>query len=59
MTRLAKRNVTFLWGLEQQATFERLRRKPCEAPILTLSEGVDDFLVYYDASVMGLGAVFM
>ena len=30
----------------------------CEAPILTLSEG-EDFLVYCDVSIMGLGAVLM
>ncbi|GJU50056.1 putative reverse transcriptase domain-containing protein [Tanacetum coccineum] len=33
--------------------------KLCEAPILALSEGNDDFVVYYDASHQGLGAVLM
>ncbi|GJS51939.1 putative reverse transcriptase domain-containing protein [Tanacetum coccineum] len=31
----------------------------CEAPILTLPEGNDDFIVYCDASHQGLGAVLM
>ena len=31
----------------------------CEALILTLHEGVKDFVVYCDASIMGLGAVLM
>ncbi|GJX45522.1 putative reverse transcriptase domain-containing protein [Tanacetum coccineum] len=33
--------------------------KLCEAPILALPEGNDDFIVYYDASHQGLGAVLM
>ncbi|GJT21722.1 putative reverse transcriptase domain-containing protein, partial [Tanacetum coccineum] len=33
--------------------------KLCEAPILTLPEGNDDFVVYCDASHQGLGAVLM
>ncbi|GJX28551.1 putative reverse transcriptase domain-containing protein [Tanacetum coccineum] len=31
----------------------------CEAPILALPKGNDDFVVYYDASHQGLGAVLM
>ncbi|GKG05297.1 putative reverse transcriptase domain-containing protein, partial [Tanacetum coccineum] len=33
--------------------------KLCEAPILALPEGNDDFVVYYDASHQGLGSVLM
>ncbi|GJT13096.1 putative reverse transcriptase domain-containing protein, partial [Tanacetum coccineum] len=33
--------------------------KLCEALILALPEGNDDFVVYYDASHQGLGAVLM
>lgn len=38
---------------------ETLRQKLCEALILTLPEGVDDFMVYFDASIIGLGAILM
>nr|GEU80662.1 putative reverse transcriptase domain-containing protein [Tanacetum cinerariifolium] len=31
----------------------------CDAPILALPEGVDDFVVYYDASNQGFGCVLM
>ena len=48
LTCLTKKNVTFQWSTNQQITFETLRRRLCEAPILVLPEGLDD-LVYYDA----------
>ncbi|GKB37625.1 putative reverse transcriptase domain-containing protein [Tanacetum coccineum] len=31
----------------------------CDAPILALPEGADDFVVYYDASNQGFGCVLM
>nr|GEX68591.1 putative reverse transcriptase domain-containing protein [Tanacetum cinerariifolium] len=34
-------------------------RRFIEAPILALLEGSDDFVIYYDASLHGLGAVLM
>nr|GEY46058.1 putative reverse transcriptase domain-containing protein [Tanacetum cinerariifolium] len=36
-----------------------LSRKLCSAPILALPEGRENFVVYYDASRKGLGAVLM
>ncbi|GKF00750.1 putative reverse transcriptase domain-containing protein [Tanacetum coccineum] len=36
-----------------------LKQKLCEALILALPKGNDDFVVYYDASLQGLGAVLM
>ena len=44
LTWLTKKTVTFCWGLEQHETFKTLRQRLCEAPILTLLEGVEDFL---------------
>nr|GEY50581.1 reverse transcriptase domain-containing protein [Tanacetum cinerariifolium] len=34
-------------------------KKLCSAPILALPEGSEDFVVYYDASIEGLGMVLM
>ncbi|GJV56162.1 putative reverse transcriptase domain-containing protein [Tanacetum coccineum] len=36
-----------------------LKQKLCSAPILLLPEGTEDFVVYYDASIKGFGAVLM
>ncbi|GKF93459.1 putative reverse transcriptase domain-containing protein, partial [Tanacetum coccineum] len=49
----------FVWGEDQETTFQILKQKLCEAPILALLKGNDDFFVYCDASIQGLGAVLM
>ena len=59
LTRLTRKGVDFRWGPEQQRAFETLRQRLCEAPVLTLPEGVEDFVVFCDASITGLGAVLM
>lgn len=59
LTRLRRKDVNFRWGPEKQATFETLRQNLFELTVLTLTKGVEDFDVYYDASVIGLGAVLM
>ena len=59
LTQLTRKSVTFCWRPEQQATFETLRQRFSEASILTLHEGVDDFLVYCDASISSLWAILM
>ncbi|GKC87870.1 putative reverse transcriptase domain-containing protein [Tanacetum coccineum] len=52
-------NKKYIWGEDQETAFQLLKQKLCEAPILALSEGNDDFVVYYDASLQGLGDVLM
>ncbi|GJZ53586.1 putative reverse transcriptase domain-containing protein [Tanacetum coccineum] len=42
-----------------EAAFQLLKQKLCSAPILALPEGSENFVVYYDASRKGLGAVLM
>ncbi|GJY73896.1 putative reverse transcriptase domain-containing protein [Tanacetum coccineum] len=43
----------------QESAFQLLKQKLYEAPILALPEGNDNFVVYCDASLQGLGAVLM
>ncbi|KAD4385399.1 hypothetical protein E3N88_25567 [Mikania micrantha] len=43
----------------QEVAFQLWKQKLCSAPILSLPEGTEDFMVYCDASVQGLGCVLM
>ncbi|GKA74661.1 putative reverse transcriptase domain-containing protein [Tanacetum coccineum] len=56
MTELTQKNQKFDWGEE---AFQLLKQKLYVAPILALPEGSEDFVVYCDASIKGLGAILM
>jgi len=51
--------VKFNWGEKQAKAFDLLKHKLCSAPILSLPEGTENFVVYCDASHQGLGCVLM
>nr|GEW54197.1 hypothetical protein [Tanacetum cinerariifolium] len=55
MTKLTQKKVKFKWGDKQEAAFQLLKQKLYSAPILALPEGSEDFIVYCDASIKGLG----
>ncbi|GJZ89535.1 putative reverse transcriptase domain-containing protein [Tanacetum coccineum] len=46
-------------GTKQEEAFQTLKEKLCNAPILTLPDRPDDFMVYCDASNQGFGCVLM
>ncbi|GJR45397.1 putative reverse transcriptase domain-containing protein [Tanacetum coccineum] len=46
-------------GDNKEEAFQTLKLKLCSAPILSLPEGSEDFVVYCDASLKGFGAVLM
>ncbi|GJS46354.1 putative reverse transcriptase domain-containing protein [Tanacetum coccineum] len=59
LTKLTLKNKNYIWSEEQESSFQLLKQKLCEAPILALPEGNSDFIVYCDASLQGLGVVLM
>ncbi|GJZ03539.1 putative reverse transcriptase domain-containing protein [Tanacetum coccineum] len=59
LTMLTQKNKKFEWGDEHEITFQTLKGMLCDAPILALPEGADDFVVYCDASNQGFGCVLM
>ncbi|GJS12690.1 putative reverse transcriptase domain-containing protein [Tanacetum coccineum] len=59
LTELTQKIKKYIWGEDQESAFQLLKQKLCEALILALLEGNDDFVVYCDASHQGLGAVLM
>ena len=59
MTRLTQKKVKFLWSESCEKSFQELKTRLTSAPILTLPDGVDGFVVYCDASRVGLGCVLM
>ncbi|GKA79206.1 putative reverse transcriptase domain-containing protein [Tanacetum coccineum] len=59
LTILTQKSKTFNWGEERELTFQTLKDKLCNAPVLALPDGPEDFVVYCDASGIGLGCVLM
>ncbi|GKF58948.1 putative reverse transcriptase domain-containing protein, partial [Tanacetum coccineum] len=59
LTILTQKCKTFDWGEEHELAFQTLKDKLCNAPILALLDGPEDFVVYCDASGIGLGCVLM
>ncbi|GJS29781.1 putative reverse transcriptase domain-containing protein [Tanacetum coccineum] len=57
--KIEAKNKKYIWDEDQESAFQLLKQKLCEAPILALPEGNDDFVIYCDASHQGLGAVLM
>ncbi|GJS33219.1 putative reverse transcriptase domain-containing protein [Tanacetum coccineum] len=59
MTKLTQKKVKFDWGDKEEDAFQLIKQKLCSAPILALPEGSEDFIIYCDASIKGLGALLM
>nr|GEU91063.1 putative reverse transcriptase domain-containing protein [Tanacetum cinerariifolium] len=54
-----QKNKKFKWGDEQENVFQTLKDMLCDALILVLHEGPNDFVVYCDASNQDFGCVLM
>ncbi|GJX84068.1 putative reverse transcriptase domain-containing protein [Tanacetum coccineum] len=59
MTKLTQKRIKFDWGEKEENAFQLIKHKLCNALILALPEGSEDFVVYYDVSHKGLGVVLM
>ncbi|GKC57385.1 putative reverse transcriptase domain-containing protein [Tanacetum coccineum] len=59
LTLLTQKNKAYVWGDKQNEAFQILKEKLCNAPVLALLDGPNDFAVYCDASKQGFGSVLM
>ncbi|GKA94070.1 putative reverse transcriptase domain-containing protein [Tanacetum coccineum] len=56
---LTQKNKKYEWGAEQEEAFYTLKDNLCNALILSLLDGIEDFVVFCDASNQGLGGALM
>ena len=59
MTKLLQKNVKFEWTDKCQQSFEKLKALLTEAPVFVQPELGNEFIIYSDASLNGLGCVLM
>ena len=59
MTRLTQKGVKFEWNEACEKSFQELKKRLTNAPILIIPEQNEGYLVYCDASKEGLGIVLM
>ena len=59
LTTLTRKGKKFEWTEDCEKSFQELKRRLTSAPILTIPDGDEGFVIYSDASKMGLGAVLM
>ena len=57
LTRLTQKMVKFQWSNNYEKSFAELKTRLTTAPVLTLPEGSDDYVIYCDASMVCLGCV--
>ncbi|GJT61090.1 putative reverse transcriptase domain-containing protein [Tanacetum coccineum] len=58
LTLLTQKNKTYVWGDKQDEALYILKEKLCNAPVLALPDGPDDFMVYCDASKQGFSVIY-
>ena len=56
---MTRKDVPFLWTEQCEANFQELKTKLITTPILTLPLGTGGFVIFADASGVGLGCVLM
>ncbi|WMV24839.1 hypothetical protein MTR67_018224 [Solanum verrucosum] len=59
LTTLTQKKAKFVWSDACEKSFQELKDRLTFTPVLTLPEGTDGFVVYCDASRVGLECVLM
>lgn len=59
LNELRRKGATFVWGPTQESAFEALKEALRSAPVLTLPNFNEEFILQTDASASGLGAVLL
>jgi hypothetical protein len=59
LTRLLEKGVLFVWSSDCEVSYQTLKNKLVDAPILALPKSGKHFTVYTDASRIGLSCVLM
>ena len=59
LTQLTRNGEAYVWDVHCEESFVELKKKLTTALVLILSSTTKTFVVYYDASKMGLGGVLM
>ncbi|XP_075521424.1 putative mitochondrial protein AtMg00860 [Primulina tabacum] len=57
LTTLTKKNAKFVWGPECQSSFDQLKQALNRVPVLDMLSEQGEFVLYTDASKLGLGSV--
>nr|KYP35204.1 Retrovirus-related Pol polyprotein from transposon 412 family [Cajanus cajan] len=59
LTQLTKKGQSFEWTEECENSFQELKKRLTTAPVLALPNPNGQFVIFCDASKMGLGCVLM
>jgi len=59
LTQLTRKGQTYVWDSMCESSFLKLKKMLTSAPVLILPNLKESFVVYCDASKMGLGGVLM
>ncbi|GKA81419.1 putative reverse transcriptase domain-containing protein [Tanacetum coccineum] len=59
LTILTQKHEEYIWGEEQERAFQNLKDKLCNAHVLSLLDGSEDFVVYCDAFGLGLDRIWV
>jgi len=59
LTQLTRKGQAYVWDAKCEKSFQELKKRLTSAPVLIFPNPKESFVVYCDASKMGLGGVLM